>query len=161
MKRLILSGLALALLIILGLWWFSPTQVLKRRTQSLLGTLTLDAGTGRAGRTLATYSLNKLLAAQVQLETPTIQEANGTFERAEIESGFSWVSQNAKQTRFELKNFHSVTIDGDRGNVRLTLSGLVELPHYRPADGDFDVSFDWKRGDDGWRLSRAVWTQIP
>jgi hypothetical protein len=41
------------------------------------------------------------------------------------------------------------------------LSGLVELPHYRPADGLYDVSFDWKNGDDGWRLARAVWTQLP
>lgn len=161
MKRMVISGLALALLIILGIWWFSPAQVLKRRTQSLLSTLTLDAGTGRASRTLATYSLNKLLAAQVELDTPTIPEANGNFERSEIESGFSWISQQAKQTRFELKRLHSVTIIGDTGKVKLTLSGLVELPHYRPADGVYDVSFDWKNGDDGWRLTKAVWTQVP
>jgi hypothetical protein len=89
MKRIVISGLALALLIALGLWWFSAEQVLKRRTQSLLATLTLDAGTGRASRTLATYSLTKLLAPQVELDTPTIREANGNFDRAEIESGFS------------------------------------------------------------------------
>ncbi|MEX1049085.1 MAG: hypothetical protein WED15_06135 [Akkermansiaceae bacterium] len=161
MKRSVISGIALALLIAFGLWWFSAAEVLKRRTQSLLSTLTLDAGTGRASRTLATYSLNKLLAPWVELDTPTIREANGNFERVELESGFNWISQQAKQTRFELEKFHSVTIAGDTGNVKLTLFGLVELPHYRPADGNYAVSLDWKNGDDGWRLTQAVWTQMP
>lgn len=161
MKRLVIPAGALALLILLGIWWFSPTQVLKRRTQSLLSTLTLDAGTGRASRTLATYSLNNLLAPQVELNTPTIPEANGTFERPEMESAFTWLANQAKQTRFELKKIHSVTVDGDLGEVKLTLFGLVELPHYRPADGNYEVIFDWKKGEDGWRLTRADWTQVP
>jgi hypothetical protein len=161
MKRLLIPGGGLALLVILAIWWFSPTQVLKRRTQSLLSTLTLDSGSGRASRTLATYSLNGLLAPRVELNTPTIREANGTFERQEMESAFTWLANQAKQTRFELKKIHSVTVDADFAKVNLTLFGLVELPHYRPADGTYEVIFDWKKGEDGWRLTRADWTQVP
>lgn len=160
MKRLVIPAGVIALLIVLGIWWFSPTQVLKRRTQSLLSTLTLDSGAGRASRSLATYSLNRLLAPRVELNTPTIQEANGTFDRPEMESAFTWLGNQAKQTRFELKKFHSVTVEDDVGQVKLTLLGLVELPNYRPADGTYEVSFDWKKGEDGWRLTRADWTQV-
>jgi hypothetical protein len=144
-----------------GIWWFSPVQVLKRRTESLLTTLTLDSGTGKAGRQMAAYSLNSLLASQVELENPEIEDANGSFERAELESAFSWLCNQARQTRFEAGKFHSVNVNGDAAKVKLSLTGLVELPTYRPADGTYDVTFDWQKEEDGWRLRRAVWRQLP
>jgi ketosteroid isomerase-like protein len=127
----------------------------------LLATLTLDSDTGKAGRQMAAYSLNALLASQVELENPEIQEANGSFERAELESAFSWLCNQARQTRFEAGKFHSVSVSGDAAKVKLSLTGLVELPTYRPADGTYEVTFDWQKEEDGWRLSRAVWQQVP
>jgi hypothetical protein len=161
MKRFASLAVSLAVAVIFGVWWFSPTQVLKRRTESLLATLTLDSGTGKAGRQMAAYSLNALLASQVELENPEIQEANGSFERAELESAFSWLCNQARQTRFEAGKFHSVSVSGDAAKVKLSLTGLVELPTYRPADGTYEVTFDWQKEEDGWRLSRAVWQQVP
>ena len=161
MKRFAILAVSLAVAVIFGGWWFSPTQVLKRRTESLLATLTLDSGTGKAGRQMAAYSLNALLASQVELENPEIQEANGNFERAELESAFSWLCNQARQTRFEAGKFHSVSVSGDAAKVKLSLTGLVELPTYRPADGTYEVTFDWQKEEDGWRLSRAVWQQVP
>ena len=161
MKRLIISLAILALLGGFATWWFSDTQVLKRRTQSLLTTLTLDSGTGKVGRQMGTYSLNALLAGEVALDTPTIKEANGTIQRDELESLFSWLCNQAKETRFELLDLRSVTVNGDKATVNLTLIGLVVLPNYRPADGKYDVTFDWQKEKDGWRLTRASWQQLP
>ncbi len=134
-------------------------QVVKRRCKTLLETLTLESGSGNAGRQLATYSLNALLASEVELETPSIDEANGTFERSEMESAFSWLCGQAKQTRFELEEFHSVIVSGDRADVALALNALVELPTYRPADGRYEVTFQWQKEKDGWRLARARWIE--
>ncbi len=161
MKRSAILAASLAVAVGVGIWWFSPVQVLKRRTGSLLATLTLDSGTGKAGRQMAAYSLNALLASQVELENPEIQEANGSFERAELESAFSWLCNQARQTRFEAGKFHSVSVSGDAAKVKLSLTGLVELPTYRPADGTYEVTFDWQKEEDGWRLSRAVWRPLP
>jgi hypothetical protein len=161
MKRPAIIVAVLAVLAGLGIWWFSDTQVLKRRTQSLLTTLTLDSGSSKVSRQMGSYSLNNLLAEEVQLDTPTIKEANGSFARSELESAYSWLCNQCKQTRFELQDFHSVTINGDKATVNLTLFGLVELPQYRPADGNYDVTFYWQKGEDGWRLNRATWTQAP
>ncbi len=160
MKRLAISLVILALLGGFACWWFSDTQVLKRRTQSLLTTLTLDSGTGKVGRQMGSYSLNGLLASEVALDTPTIKEANGSFQRDELESAYSWLCNQAKETRFELQDFRSVTINGDKATVNLTLIGLVVLPNYRPADGTYDVTFDWNKENDGWRLSHATWKQV-
>lgn len=142
-----------------AVWWLSPVQVVKRRTTALLETMTLAAGDGKMGRHASGYSLDRLLAAKVTLETPTIGEANGTFERSELSSAFSWLCDVAKQTRFDVESFDSVNINGASADVNLTLVGLVELPTYRPADGTFDVKMHWIETDDGWRLDKAVWTQ--
>ncbi len=161
MKRLVISLIVIAILGGFGAWWFSDTQVLKRRTQSLLITLTLDSGTGKVGRQMGAYSLNALLASEVALDTPTIKEANGTFQRDELEAIFSWLCNQAKETRFVLLDLRSVTVNGDKATVDLTLSGLVVLPNYRPADGKYDVTFDWQKDQDGWRLNHATWKQVP
>jgi hypothetical protein len=159
MKRLLVPTLTVLMLTALAIWWFSPAQVLKRRTHSLLETLTLDSGSGRASRQMGVYSLNALLASEVELDTPTIDQANGTFERPQIESAFSWLCQQAKQTRFDLQRFHSVEVNGDRGVVVFSLDALVELPTYRPADGSYRVTYEWRREDDAWRLFRATWLE--
>lgn len=161
MKRLVIFAVGMVAAVAFCIWWFSPVQVLKRRTESLLTTLTLDSGTGKAGRQMAAYSLNSLLASQVELENPEIEEANGSFERAELESVFSWLCNQARQTRFEAGKFHSVSVNGDAAKVKLSLTGLVEMPTYRPADGTYEVAFDWQKEEDGWRLHRAVWRQLP
>jgi len=159
MKRLWVYLILAVLSAGFAFWWFSPVQVLKRRTVSLLETLTLDSGSSRNSRQLAVYSLNALLASEVELETPTIEQASGTFQREELESAFSWLCGQAKQTRFELEEFESVTVSGDAGEVACVLKGLVELPTIRPADGIYQVRFFWRREDDNWRLQRAIWTE--
>lgn len=160
MKRIALPLAILALLGAFAFWWFSPGQVLKRRTQTFLDTLTFESGSGKGGRHLAAYSFNALLASEVTLKAPSIAEANGTFQRSELESAFSWLCDNAKQTRFDLEDFHSVRVDGDRAEVAFSLAALVELPAYRPADGRFEVTFQWRREKDGWRLTSAEWVEV-
>ena len=159
MKRLGLPLIIVALLGAFAFWWFSPEQVLKRRIGTLLQTLTLESGSGKAGRQLGVYSLNALLAPEVELSTPTLGEAIGTFERQELESAFSWLCEQAKESRFELEKIHSVKVDGDRAEVSLTLEAQVILPTIRPADGRYDVTFHWQREDDSWRLARAKWLE--
>ena len=160
MKRFALPVVILALLGALGVWWFSPVQVVKRRSHTLLQTLTLEAGSGRGGRHLGAYTLNSLLAEEVELTAPSIQQANGTFARSEMESAFSWLCDQAKQTRFDLEDFHSIRVDGDQADVAFSLNALVELPSYRPADGVYEVTFHWQQEKDGWRLTRAQWDKV-
>jgi hypothetical protein len=159
MKRFALPLLVTVLLGAFAFWWYSPVQVLKRRTHALLDTLTLESGSSKGGRQLAGYSFNALLASEVVLEAPSISEANGTFTRSEMESAFSWLCQQAKQTRFDLGKFHSVQVAGDHADVRFSLEALVELSRYRPADGRYDVTFQWQREKDGWRLTSATWAE--
>jgi hypothetical protein len=157
MKRYAIPFLILALFIGFACWWFSTTQVLKRRTESLLSTLTMDSATSGPSRQMGGYSLNGLLAAQVTLENPDLKEAVGNFDRTEIESAYSWLASQAKQTRFASPDYHSITVDGGKARVELSLEAMVELPVYRPVDGKYEATMDWVKEEDGWRLSRASW----
>jgi len=160
MKRFAIIAVVVALLTALGFWWFSPSEVVKRRTEKLLEVLTFDATSGRGARQMGAYSLNALLAEEVKLSSKSIAEANGTFERAELESAYSWLGAQAKQTSFKLEGFDSIEIEGDQATVHFRLKGLVELPNYRPADGHFRVVFKWVNIEKGWRLQDAEWNQI-
>ncbi len=160
MKRYLPYAAVFLVILLAAAWWFSPAQVIKRRTLSLLDTLTMEPGEARSGRAIGSYALNALLAPEVELDTPTIGEANGTFERSELESAYSWLSSHASETRFDLDRFDSCVTDGDEGTVVFTLDALVELSDRRPVDGSFQVTFRWRRDNLGkWRLHSAAWTQ--
>jgi hypothetical protein len=159
MKRLGLPIFIAALLGAFLFWWFSPVQIIKRKTKNLLETLTLQASTGTATRQLGVYSLNALLADEVTLESTAIREANGSFERSEMESAYSWLCQQAKHTQFDLISFHSVTVSNQSAEVAFSLQAVVELPAYRPADGPYEVIFRWQHDDDGWKLASATWSK--
>ena len=61
MKRYTIPLIVLVLLGGFSVWWYSPTQVIKRKVSSLLSTLTLEASEGRAGRNFRGYALHDLL----------------------------------------------------------------------------------------------------
>lgn len=161
MRRYLIPAIVVILLVGFCVWWYSPRQVIQRRTHSLLETLTFEKGGGRAARNLGGYTLHDLLAKGVELKTPTIPEANGNFSRDDLEAAYSWLANQAKESRFELEAFHDIDIQDTTATVKCTLFGMVELPTYRPADGTYDVTFDWVKEEDGWKLTRAVWDQQP
>ncbi len=160
MKKLLIVLAMLVVLIPLGVWWFSPEQVVMRRTKHLMEVVSLSEGTGGPLRQAKVFSMNAMLAPEVVMETPEIPDANGTFDKQEVESAFSWICQNAKSSRFEVTDFKNVEVDGDRAKVRVTVEGYMELPVYRPADGAFDVTIDWVKGGDGWRYEKVVWKSL-
>jgi hypothetical protein len=152
--------IAAALIVIGGflVWWLSPGQVLKRRTEKLLSALTLTEGRNKALGHMGVYSLNSMITKELELETPT-EQANGTFEREQIESGFSYLGSQAEFTKFDVKDFQSVAVDGNRATVTVLIEGVVALSNYRPVDGLYQVSLDWQLEEDGWRLSKAKWVE--
>lgn len=160
MKKLLIILAALVVLIPLGIWWFSPEQVLMRRTKHLMEVVSLSEGTGGALRQAKVFSMNAMLAPEVVMETPEISDANGVFDKQEVESAFSWICQNAKSSNFKVTGFQKVEVDEDRANVRVTVEGYMELPVYRPADGAFEVSIDWVKGGDGWRFEKVIWKSL-
>jgi hypothetical protein len=160
MKKLILCAAVAVILIPLGMWWFSAEQVVKRRTTHLMEVVSMSEGAGGPLRQAKVYSMNAMLAPEVTLTIPDIADANGSFDKQEMESAFSWICQNAKEAEFRIQEFREVEIDGDKAKVRFVAKGFLELAVGRPADGSFDVTIHWKKGGDGWRYDSVVWKKL-
>jgi hypothetical protein len=80
-KTGIILVIAFAILVPLGMWWFSPEQAVMRRTQHLMEVLTLSGGSGAPMRQAKVYSMNALLAPEVELVVPDVPDANGSFDK--------------------------------------------------------------------------------
>ena len=160
MKKLILLAIAAVILIPLGMWWFSSEQVIKRRTNHLMEVLSMSEGAGGPLRQAKVFSMNAMLSPEVTLTIPGVAEANGTFDKQEMESAFSWICQNARKSEFSVREFRDIEIEGDSATVRFVAEGFLELPALRPADGSFEVTIHWKKGGDGWRYDAINWKDL-
>ncbi len=159
MRQLIPITFVLALILGFVFWWFSPAEVIKRRTRNLLQTMTLEPGSGKSGRQLGAYTLNALLASEVELRSDSHPQANGIFDRSELESAYSWICEQADESRFELMDIHSVMIEGDHGTLHCSMKALIVLPGNRPVDGEFEATLKWTLQEDTWRLESATWEE--
>jgi len=155
MRRFTFFAAVVVVLAAFLFWWFSPGQVVKRRTKNLIDLA--KAGTTPASRALGTFTLNKLLDDPVALSVPSVEEANGTFSRDELEAGYQWFCRSAKESKVRVTGFDDISVAGDEATVRATLDAQVVLPTYRPSDGPVRATFEWRKRDDGWRLVRLVW----
>jgi hypothetical protein len=160
MKKTVAILIVIAVLIPIGRWWFSPEQVIMQRTKHLMEVLTLSDGTTGAMRQAKVYSMNAMLAPEVELSVPDIDDANGTFDKQEMESAFSWICQNAKQSEFRITGFREIVISGEDAKVRFFAEGFMDLGGSRPADGNFDVAIHWRKGGDGWRFGKVSWKSL-
>ncbi|MFT4176672.1 MAG: hypothetical protein QM627_08435 [Luteolibacter sp.] len=159
MKRIFPIIAAVLVLAGFGIWWFSPKQVIQRRTKSFLSVLTIEKDSGKAARMMKPFELNKMLAPEVMLENPEREELNGTLSRTDLESHFSWLCTQAVRTDFSVEEFKAVNVSGDTAELEFVMKALVELKDYRPADGSYTVSFSWRKEKDGWRLAAAKWRE--
>lgn len=159
MKKILVPLVALVAIIAALLWFFSPKQVVKRSTNKLMSTLTMEDTGGKGSRQANLLRLGNLIAGELTLETPTIEEANGVHQKTDVESGFAALTRVASFTKFEVVEYHSITINGEDARVNATIEAVVALPSYRPADGLYEVELDWQKVTDGWRLSRARWQE--
>ncbi|MES2997470.1 MAG: hypothetical protein V4733_11735 [Verrucomicrobiota bacterium] len=152
MKRVLLYS---AIPLVLGaflFWWFSAAQVVKRRTAKLLEIATVVEGDG-GDRVAGPYALNKLLAPEVTLSISEVEEANGTFDRQEIESAYSVLRGHVTSSRFDHDSRIETSVSGNTATARVDLKARVEMSGHRVVlNGPRHAVFSWIN-DDGWRLT--------
>jgi hypothetical protein len=156
-KRALVAGSLAVICIAFGIWWFSGTQVLKRRTRALLDTVTVDAGSGKIARGLQASGIDGFLAPTIKLAVPS-DLASGTWSRDEVAAGFRYVAEAADSTRFEIRDLESVAITGDRATVVAVLDANVHVDRQARIDGPYRTEFDWQKIDGRWRIARVAMT---
>jgi hypothetical protein len=140
-------------------WWFSPSQVVKRKTDRLMELMSFEQGSGKAARQTGVYSLNALLAEEVELSSDSHPEMEGMRERQELESVYAWMAEHVVVSSFERVSFEKVEIRDKLAEVELTVAGVVELPGSKPVNGRYAVFLLWMKVENQWRLGHARWTK--
>lgn len=157
MKRSLLIAIGIiAVLAAMTVWWFSPIQTVKRSTKSLLSVMSFEADTGTAGRQLRRYRLERLLADEVVISSPT--EADGTFRREELDSGYAWLASRVKRSDFSVDSWQDVSAANDQVTVTAVVDGSMEYSGMQVLQGLHDVTLVWRNTQDHWRLVSVQWT---
>lgn len=159
MRKFLIPMAALVLIGGFLIWFFSPKQVVKRRTEKLMSTLTMEAGSGDASRQFSSLTLGKLIGNEVELEVPSIEEANGVHSKDEINSGFSALARMSKFTKFEIVDWHSIQVEKEKATVTVSLNAAVALPTYQPLSGLYEAKLHWEKTKDEWLLYRVLWQE--
>lgn len=155
--RIIIACVLVLLLIPFSMWWSSEERAVKRRSDHLIDVMTIDAESRGVFRQLKAYSLGEVLADQINFESSTVEKVNGSYPKDQIESAFSWICQNSKESIFEITEFREVKIEGDRATVRATVEGFIEVKGDRPVDGSSDVTLFWVKSNGSWVLTKMIW----
>lgn len=163
-------GFGFALLVavvIVGIWWFSPTEVLKRRVADLLDAaevseLSTDLARQTKGQKIAEY-----FAEQVKIEPP--EEMDGSvrdrinrdqLSRDRLITLYTMAARGSKEISFTDVEVHDVQHDNDRAQVRFQVDCVVDLGTQRPVDGLLDVVSLWVKRNDDWQLVELSWTEL-
>lgn len=160
MKKPLIIGAAVLLLILVptALWWFSEKKVVMRRSEQLMAMLSIEAGTNTMLRHAKVLGMKGMLAPTVEISSPDIERANGEFRSGDLESAYSWICRNVVESSFIISEFQAVTLDGDHAEVVAIVDGFMQLPKYKPVDGQSEVVLHWSEQDGSWRLKKMIWT---
>lgn len=155
--RLIIALVLLIAIAGYAAWWFSPTQVVTRKTHQLLETISLEAGSGLAPRQMRSMTLEKLLAKQVQLAVATEEDLDGKHSRSDLLSMYSALCNSTKVSEFKVVTIDTLDASAGRAEVKLLISAHVEMTgDGKPFDGNYPTRLVWqKSADDGWQLSEV------
>ncbi len=155
MKRWVIPFVLLVAALLFAVWWFSPDQVVVRRTRELFRVLTIDADAGIPARLAGMGSLDAMLADEVFIAHEALPEAEGTMDRAQIQEAFGWLCRYAKQTRFDVAEINLIAVESASARMDVVLEVLVELPDRRLMEGKYPVTLGWRLEKNRWVLVRA------
>lgn len=159
-KLYIIAGAFLLLMIPFAMWWSSDDREIKRRSDHLMDVITISADTAGIFRQAKSLSINGMIAPKLEMQCPTISQANGTFVREDIESAFSWICRNAKESEFEIIEFVDVDIQNDQATVVTQVEGFIDISGKRLTDGISDVTLHWEKHNDDWVLAKIIWNEL-
>jgi hypothetical protein len=160
MKRVAIPAIVL-ILAGLAFWWFSPTQVLKRRTASFIDTARVPVSMSDLGRSARGRHLADYFAPSIEVESPEnlAHEVGRTFTRDEAAALYSGVARYCREVSITDLEFVSVGSKNDEARVVFTADTIVDLPNRRPVDGLVTVESRWRKVDGDWLLEAFEWTE--
>lgn len=151
-------------LLILGLfawWYYQPKRVLARKLDNLIADLSFDPSTTRSSRLIKSSSIGGYFDQQVEITSP-IDEANGNFSPEDLNSGFSFLSENAREISIQRAEKLTTTLDGKHATMEFDADVKVSITRWlKGLNGRYAVIVHWRKTEQGWKIHSSSWQEIP
>ena len=144
MKKSLIIGLSV-FIILTGtlLWYFSDSQVVKRRTYNLAKQFTIELDDSKSRRVLKSQHLASLLAADFKGAVDT-KNYNREFGRDELISSHQYLVQKAQSSRLIITNLKITSMTKETATVSAEFTGSIDLKNDSHNDSGNAV-FTWKK----------------
>jgi hypothetical protein len=161
MRRLAILAVTFILAVGFLAWWNSSTQVVKRRTKSLVTVLTIPASEQEGVRKVRSMGLDPFLDDSIQVVAKGIPELEDPLDREQINGAFTYFCQRVTSSDFSVKKFQSVEINGEEARVKALISVHLDLPGGdRGVSGTHEVTLLWQHAKQAWKLKSVDWNKI-
>ena len=151
-------------LLALGLfaWWYYQTpRVLARKVDGLITTLNFDPSTTRSSRLIKSSNIGKYFDEQVELTSP-IEEANGNFSPSDFNSGYTFLTENAREIKIQRIGEIACEVDQKHATQQFDAHAKVEISRWlKSLDGRYAVTVHWRKTEQGWKIHSSDWKEIP
>lgn len=154
-----------ALVTLFILWFFSDTQILQRRTQSIIETLELQEGTTRIERSAKSQRLQNLLANQISITYPKGQNLFKTsvnltepisFSRERATTAHIYLTETLDHMLVEDLNLGTPEVQEDSAIVPLTFELTAKQKNRPQKSSVLDGTFTFRKVDGNWKLSKVI-----
>lgn len=139
--------------VVVLLWWFSDTQVIKRQTKALAETLTIVKEDGKSTRALKSQKLDGLLAVSL-ICSVEVKQYNYEFSKDELIQAHLAMTSMCQSTSAAASNI-AISIDSDTSaTVTADLKLSATENRGQTHNESCQAKLKWQKNDQGqWRLS--------
>ena len=110
---------------------------------------------------LAIKTIEKYFDEQVELTSP-IDDINGNFSSAEINSGYSFLSENAREINLQRVGEITCEVDEKHATQQFQVNAKITVSRwFKNLDGRQAVTVHWRKTQQGWRIHSSDWKEIP
>lgn len=154
-KIVVIAGIVLGL-IGFGLWFYSDKNVVERKSQEFVQSFEKEEGDGLITGVISENNFINLLDKRVafNLEHRDMPDMpNGIkHDREKLGKSYLYVMRSAKLIKITDPKVEILEINNDTAKVSVALHGEVKHSSYS-INSDLSVLLDFKKTDEGWRIS--------
>jgi hypothetical protein len=161
-RRISIFALLGVLLLAFAVWWYSPTQVLKRRCDSFFNVISFSEKQESAARHVQALKLADYLDRDVAISGQELsEEIDSPVSRGEMQAIFSAAGDACTFIAITERRFEFIGIDGDDATVQVTINLAIGHPEgARRFNGTHRMMLSWHRAKPVWVLSKVAWEKI-
>jgi len=144
---------ALVAITITLVWWFSPNQVIKRQTHTVVQCLDIRETATKTYRALKTNSFSNLLGNTVSCEVD-IANYQSKFSRDRLIESHQIYAYNIDSAVAEASNVDVHIIDDTNASATADVNFAVRSKKASAASEKIELKLKWQKNDSGkWKLT--------